>query len=113
MNYKVTRKEVATGRIFENICTKEQVDNITKYPISLYSLESIEPITENSEVTDEPQTYTYYCRLRPPFIGCQPRNGLIETNCNEIEHNNRTYWGTVTYNRTLTDAELYSYDLDK
>jgi hypothetical protein len=49
MEYKVTRKEVQTGRIFETICTQDQVNNITKYPCSLYSLESIDPITEKPE----------------------------------------------------------------
>jgi hypothetical protein len=68
---------------------------------------------DNKALQDESKTYTYYCRLRPPFIGCQPRNGLIETNCNEIEHNSRNYWGTVIYNRELTESELYDYDLDK
>lgn len=64
------------------------------------------------ETKEQTQIYTYYYRLRPPMPGGQPKNGLIETNSNEIIHNNRTYWGTATYNRELTPNELYEYDLD-
>ena len=58
------------------------------------------------------KTYTYYFRLRPPGLGCQPRKGLIETDCTTIEVNNRKYWGTATYSRQLTNGELFNYDLD-
>jgi hypothetical protein len=48
MEYKVIRKEVKTGRIFETICNQMQVDNITEYPMSLYSLESITQIADQT-----------------------------------------------------------------
>jgi len=44
MEYKVIRKEVKTGKIFENVVSQYQLNNITKYPCSLYNLESIELI---------------------------------------------------------------------
>lgn len=55
--------------------------------------------------------YTYYCRLREPGIGCQPK-GTISINFNPITVNGREYWGSVTYNRPLTENEMYNYDLD-
>ncbi len=58
------------------------------------------------------KTYTYYCRLRPPAPGCQPKRGLIEIDYNSITANNREYWGSITYNRPLTENEMYNYDLD-
>lgn len=57
------------------------------------------------------KTYTYYCRLRPPAPGCQPR-GAIKINFDSVTINNREYWGSITYDRPLTDAEIYNYDLD-
>ena len=61
--------------------------------------------------TNNIKTYTYYCRLRPPSIGCQPK-GTISINYDMITIDNREYWGSVTYNRPLTDEEIYNYDLD-
>lgn len=98
-NYEVTRLDTSTNKTFTNIVTEEQLNNI-KISQGLYQLISYT------------QTYTYYCRLRPPMPGCQPKTGLIQINTNEIKHNNRTYWGSVTYNRELTPNELYDYDLD-
>jgi len=57
--------------------------------------------------------YTYYYRLRPPSMGCQPSKGLKEMTEDSILHNDRTYWGTCIYDRELTSKELYEYDLDK
>ena len=61
----------------------------------------------------EESKHTYYFRLRPPSPGCQPSNGLLEMNGEKIIHNEREYWGSCTYDRELTDKELYEYDLDK
>ena len=55
--------------------------------------------------------YTYYMRLRSPSIGTQPR-GTISINYDTVTINNHEYWGSVTYNRPLTESELYDYDLD-
>jgi len=57
--------------------------------------------------------YIYYYRLRPPAPGCQPSKGLLEMTSDEIQHNNRTYWGSCIYDHELTDSQLYDYDLDK
>lgn len=62
--------------------------------------------------SNQQKEYTYYYRLRQPGIGCQPKNGLIEIDYNSVNIGNREYWGSVTYNRPLTDEEIYSYDLD-
>ena len=61
----------------------------------------------------ENKTFTYYYRLRPPSPGCQPKNGLLEMNSEKVIHNDRTYWGSCTYDRELTKSELYDYDLDE
>lgn len=61
----------------------------------------------------EQNNYTYYFRLRPPSPGCQPKQGLIKTDSNEIQYNDRKYWGYAVYDRELSDSELYQYDLDK
>ena len=58
------------------------------------------------------KTCTYYYRLRPPSPGCQPKEGIIEFNFCKIMINGREYWGSVDYNRQLTDKELFNYDLD-
>lgn len=58
------------------------------------------------------KTYTYYCRFRPPAPGCQPKKGLIDIEHNFITINNYKYWGSVTYNRQLTEQEIFNYDLD-
>ena len=68
---------------------------------------------EFKKFKDEQNTHTYYYRLRPPSPGCQPKQGLLETNNKEIEYNNRKYWGYAVYDRELSDKELYEYDLDK
>ncbi|HBY19434.1 MAG TPA: hypothetical protein DEG71_00160, partial [Clostridiales bacterium] len=47
----------------------------------------------------EQNTFTYYYRLRPPSPGCQPKNGLLEMNSEKVIHNDRTYWGSCTYDR--------------
>jgi hypothetical protein len=60
----------------------------------------------------ENNNHTYYCRLREPGIGCQPKNGIIDVSYNKVTHNNREYWGSVTYNRILSESELFQYDLD-
>lgn len=57
------------------------------------------------------KTYTYYCRLRPPAPGAIPKD-TIKINYDNITINNREYWGSVTYNRPLTENEMYNYDLD-
>jgi hypothetical protein len=57
------------------------------------------------------EAYTYYCRLRPPAPGAIPR-GTTSINFNEIVVNDRKYWGSVTYDRELTESEIYDYDLD-
>lgn len=56
--------------------------------------------------------YTYYFRLRPPGIGCQPKKGLVKIDFNEVIKNNRKYWGSATYDRKLSSDELFNYDLD-
>lgn len=54
--------------------------------------------------------FTYYCRLRPPMIGCIPKKNLIEIVDDEIKINNRVYWGTATYKEEIINYK--DYDLD-
>ena len=56
--------------------------------------------------------YVYGTRLRPPDIGCVPKEGLIEVDFNEFEVNGRHYWGTATYGTELTEDKLWHYDMD-
>ena len=56
--------------------------------------------------------YVYGTRLRPPDIGCVPKEGLIEVNFNEFEAAGRHYWGKASYSRELTKEELRHYDMD-
>lgn len=56
--------------------------------------------------------YVYGTRLRPPDIGCVPKEGLKEVDFGEFEAAGRHYWGTASYNRTLTEEELEHYDMD-
>lgn len=65
------------------------------------------------EYQKEQNTFTYYYRLRPPSIGCQPSKDLISMTDKSIVYNNRTYHGTCNYSRELSDKELNEYDLDK
>ena len=63
-------------------------------------------------------SYTYVCRMRPPMPGTIPKNGLkdiiyppdgIDT---VIIHGHEVNnWGTVIYDRPLTDRELSDYEL--
>ena len=52
MEYTVIRKEIKTCKIFTTVCTQEQLDNITKYPSSLYQIESVTPATPVTPVTE-------------------------------------------------------------
>lgn len=51
--------------------------------------------------------YKYGYRLRPPAIATEPR-GYIK----QILQSSDNYWGYVTYNRKLTEEEMFEYDLD-
>ena len=53
-------------------------------------------------------TYTYGMRLRGFAPGCQPLEGLIETN----DDPQGKYHTILKYNRQLTDEEISQYELD-
>lgn len=60
--------------------------------------------------------YVYELRLRPPGIGCQPDDGLLETG--EFarreayeEFGGHPCWGWAAYGRELSDREVESYEL--
>lgn len=57
--------------------------------------------------------HVYGTRLRPPDIGCVPMDGLKEVGFQEFESDGRHYWGTASYDRELTKAELEHYDMDE
>ena len=52
--------------------------------------------------------FTYGFRNRPPGIGCQP-DGFIAGS----DRDHPSYrWGTRQWPRPLTEAEVYSYELE-
>lgn len=61
--------------------------------------------------------YTYYCPQRPPAPGAIPDEGLVSIVAfEERQYNqalNRMVWGRATYNRPLTNRELFDYELIK
>ena len=57
--------------------------------------------------------YTYGTRLRPPDIGCVPKEGLREVSFEEFTACGRHYWGTASYDRKLTEEEKNNYDMDE
>ena len=60
--------------------------------------------------------FTYYLLLRPVGIGCQPKGFVSYENYErrkyvpEIDHE---AWGTVSYDRELSQKEINDYDLMK
>ena len=57
--------------------------------------------------------YVYGTRLRPPDIGCVPKDGLKKVSFEEFTDNGRHYWGTASYDRKLTEDECEHYDMDE
>jgi hypothetical protein len=53
MTYEVTRKQTNNNKTFTNIINQDQLNNIIKYPSSLYTIESISPIEENKTTEHE------------------------------------------------------------
>jgi len=100
---------------------KERIDNIEETiqeqqkELDLYKsfIKKYNATKQFEDYKKEQNTFTYYFRLRPPSLGTHPRNGLIELNGDKINYNSREYWGYASYDRELTDSELYDYDLDK
>lgn len=59
-------------------------------------------------------THTYYMTQRPPSLGCQPMDGMLEVKDygerKTITEGIRA-WGDVTYSRQLTEKEIADYEL--
>jgi len=60
--------------------------------------------------------HEYYCTSRPPTAFTVPRDGLEQVDRfglgeKVIPGSSRYVWGTVTYSRRLTMAEVEAYDL--
>lgn len=56
--------------------------------------------------------YRYGFLLRPPGLGCQPRDGLVSTLAEEdADIDGTPLWGWAIYDRRLTDEEVSHYDL--
>lgn len=57
--------------------------------------------------------YDYITKNRPPMPGACPRDGLCEVE--SFDNRKKLYgvegWGTVTYNRPLTQQEIDDYEL--
>lgn len=54
--------------------------------------------------------YTYKCKYRPPMPGSVPRGFVRFTDGDKSVDD---HWGTVTYNRKLTEKEIQEYELEK
>lgn len=50
----------------------------------------------------------YGTKLRPAGIGCQPKDFIKLESADKKKDG---YWSIVTYNRKLTEEEIYKYDL--
>ena len=59
-------------------------------------------------------TYKYGMRLRGYSPGAQPRQGLINVDdgTDYVERYGRYYHSILTYDRKLTEHELFAYELD-
>ncbi len=56
--------------------------------------------------------YVYGTRMRPPDIGCVPKDGLKEVSFEEFMYYGCHYWGTASYDRKLTEEETKYYSMD-
>ena len=57
--------------------------------------------------------YKYGYKLRPPSIGTQPKGYLeLEDKGISVRKDKNGYWGYATYDRKLTDKEMFEYDLE-
>ena len=56
--------------------------------------------------------HEYACLYRPPMPGAVPKDGLVEVrhNTNRII-DGRGIWGSVVYNRELSEKEVKDYEL--
>lgn len=59
--------------------------------------------------------FRYYYRLRPPGIGCQPKDGLEEIvafdKAQYVESIGKWAWGWAEYSRPLTADEIRDFEL--
>ena len=57
--------------------------------------------------------YRYACLMRPPGPGAAPREGMISCSFEPgSAPSGHHHWGVATYNRILTDKEVYNYELE-
>ena len=55
----------------------------------------------------------YATLMRPPQPGAIPRKGLVEIKDGEFfTPSGHHAWGWAEYNRSLTDDEIYEYELE-
>lgn len=82
--------------------TKEQIQEAISagYPVK---------VIINGETYDYTPVYKYGMKYRGFSIGCQPMNGLIESQ----EDKSGYYFNILLYNRPLTEKELENYELYK
>ena len=60
------------------------------------------------------ERYVYHCLMRPAGPGAVPRDGWIDTTFDEgVSPSGHHTWGTVIYNRKLSDTEIYNYELEE
>ena len=61
---------------------------------------------------EERMNYRYKMTQRPFSMGCQPKSGLVKVvNAPEGTGRSLGYYSILTYDRQLTEDELYRYEL--
>lgn len=56
-------------------------------------------------------SYIYVCRMRPPAPGAVPMHGLIDVDYDLIWYKGKQCWGSVRYDRKLSEKELEVFEL--
>ena len=65
----------------------------------------------NNSFEGDGMKYRYYLTQRPPSPGCQPSCGLVNVDFTTSKLNGHMVWGTVTYDRKLSQQEIEAYEL--
>lgn len=52
--------------------------------------------------------YKYRLKYRTCGIGCQPNDFILHE---EMDKKTTGFWGELTYNRKLSDQEIYKFEL--
>ena len=73
--------------------------------------DTTKPGYRNNSFEGDGMKYRYYLTQRPPSPGCQPSCGLVDVDFTTSKLNGHMVWGTVTYDRKLSQREIEAYEL--